>query len=137
MAVAQLLGHLARHLISHDASEEHPQSLTGTLSAALPAIVTYLSTSLSSVNPAVKLEAGKTLLRISRLGFNLPGLNPMKLSAAVPPAVAAMAIEALLELKERVLVEAALEEVVSVVASHLDVLQVGGRGLGFSLCMSA
>lgn len=49
----------------------------------------------------------------------------MRLASNIPPAVAASAISALLELKERLLVEAALAEVISLVAGHLDVLPVG------------
>ena len=48
----------------------------------------------------------------------------MRLAGSVPPSVAASAIAALLELKERLLVEAALVEVISLVAGHLDVLPV-------------
>jgi hypothetical protein len=48
----------------------------------------------------------------------------------VPPAVAACAISALLDLKDRLLVEAALAEVISLVAGHLDVLPVGADWLG-------
>lgn len=41
--------------------------------------------------------------------------------------VPAPCLQALLELKGRLLVEAALEEVVSLIAAHLDVLQVPTR----------
>ena len=57
-------------------------------------------------------------------GRNLPPLSPIQVASSVPPAVAASAISALLELKERVLVEAALGDVISLVAGHLDVLPV-------------
>jgi hypothetical protein len=42
--------------------------------------------------------------------------------------------QALLELKGRLLVEAALEEVVSLVAAHLDLLQVGDFAFGLVCC---
>jgi hypothetical protein len=41
------------------------------------------------------------------------------------PSPSPVSDQALLELKGRLLVEAALEEVVSLVAAHLDLLQVG------------
>jgi hypothetical protein len=50
----------------------------------------------------------------------------VRLAGSVPPAVAASAISALLDLKDRLLVEAALAEVISLVAGHLDVLPVRG-----------
>jgi hypothetical protein len=52
----------------------------------------------------------------------LPLLLP--LSAATFCCHFLLLLQALLELKGRLLVEAALEEVVSLVAAHLDVLQV-------------
>ncbi len=61
-------------------------------------------------------------------GRALPPLSAARVASSVPPSVAASAIAALLELKERMLVEAALAEVISLVAGHLDVLPVGGRG---------
>lgn len=48
----------------------------------------------------------------------------MRVASSVPPSVAASAIEALLELKERLLVEAGLAEVIALVAGHLGVLPV-------------
>lgn len=61
----------------------------------------------------------------------MPPLSPMRVAAAVPPSVAASAITALLDLKDRVLVEAALGDVIALVAGHLGVLPVrGGEGSG-------
>lgn len=54
----------------------------------------------------------------------MPPLSVVRVASSVPPSVAALAISALLELKERVLVEAALAEVINLVAGHLDVLPV-------------
>ena len=177
------MGHIAAAMVQLDPSQtERAESdvytagLGGTLSAALAGVISYLAGALQSLNPAVKLEAGRVLLRMSsaserwsialglvdgtravfycdscrgvsawqdvyyggalpsqRLpifschpGRSLPPLSPLRLASTVPPAVAASAISALLELKERLLVEAALAEVISLVAGHLDVLLVGG-----------
>ena len=96
--------------------------LGGSLSAALGGVVSYLASALSSLNPAVKLEAARVLLRLSSAGRALPPLSATRVAAAVPPSVAASAVAALLELKERALVEAALSEVIGLVAGHLDAL---------------
>ncbi|WIA16763.1 hypothetical protein OEZ85_013414 [Tetradesmus obliquus] len=152
--VIQLLGHLWGHLLAADAAAaahaaataaggllsnsgggaaaDLPESSSGSIAAALPGILAYLTNSLNSLNPAVKLEAARVLLRVSKASSSSSSsgdglLSRMRLVGAVPPATAAAAIEALLELKGRLLVEAALEEVVSLVAAHLELLQVPTR----------
>ncbi len=137
VAVTQLLGHLARYLMSRDmfqtilSTSDASDADAGTLSAALPSIVSYLSNALNSLNPAVKLGAARVLLHVARessshgsSGGAADDGGGRRGVGIVPPAVAASAIEALLELKDLQLVEAGLQEIVSLVASHLDVLQV-------------
>ncbi|KAF8065439.1 hypothetical protein HT031_003040 [Scenedesmus sp. PABB004] len=115
--VIQLLGHLWSHLLAADsgaaaaASAGQPESSSGSQAAALPGMLAYLSACLASLNPAVKLEAARQILRVSKA--------TAAASAAGGPA--------LMELQGRLLVEAALEEIVSLVAAHLDVLQVPTR----------
>lgn len=179
VAVASLMGHIATALIGLDpggagaggaGAAAAPLGVDtsgqgGSLSAALAGVTSYLAGALHSLNPAVKLEAARVLLRMSsasecarpvgactrgvgwacpsaqvlaglhslpthrtRLaaaGRALPPLSSVRVASSVPPSVAASAIAALLELKERMLVEAALAEVISLVAGHLDVLPVG------------
>ena len=73
----------------------------------------------------------QALLRLSKASSSLPSLSRLRVPSSVPPAISAAAIEALLELKDMLLVEPGLEEVVSTIASHLDSLQVRGRqGMG-------
>ena len=232
--VASLMGHIVAAVAQLDpsrgsrtAASEEAAGQGGSMSAALAGVVAYLAGALQSLNPAVKLEAGRVLLRMSSTGViyrcstvssatctldsaccqrqknyykaddmrskaigrahadlvcvhlricactracvhappdhrthaihtrihnykrrttararthththththtctytarNLPPLSPMRVAASVPPSVAASAISTLLELKERMLVEAALGVVISLVAGHLDVLPVG------------
>lgn len=130
--VIQLLGHLWVHLLAADAAAAGaaaagrsssfsgsrstaasasylPESSSGSMAAALPGMLTYLTNVLSSLNPAVKLEAARVILRISKAGGggsssgsrggagsagaegNL--LGRLRLVGAVPPATAAAAIE--------------------------------------------
>jgi hypothetical protein len=122
--VIQLLGHLWGHLLAADAAAsasaaaaaasaggrisgsgggsayDMPESSSGSIAAALPGILAYLSNALSSLNPAVKLEAARVLLRVSKAsgsGTSAAGgdglLSRMRLVGSVPPATAAAAIE--------------------------------------------
>lgn len=66
------MGHLASAVVQLDPSQSERDEgdvdtagLGGSLSAALAGIISYLATSLQSLNPAVKLEAGRVLLRMS------------------------------------------------------------------------
>lgn len=134
VSVASLMGHIASAVAELDPSQAaqagngfDTAGMGGSLSAALAGVISYLATALQSLNPAVKLEAARVLLRMSSAGRRLPPLSAVRLADSVPPAVAASAISALLELKERLLVEAALAEVISLVAGHLDVLPVTTR----------
>jgi hypothetical protein len=76
-----------------------PESSSGSIAAALPGILAYLSNALSSLNPAVKLEAARVLLRVSKASSSssVAGgdglLSRMRLVGSVPPATAAAAIE--------------------------------------------
>ncbi|GBF90113.1 hypothetical protein Rsub_02821 [Raphidocelis subcapitata] len=134
VAVASLMGHVASAVVQLDPSQAAQAGdgidtggLGGSLSAALGGAISYLAGALQSLNPAVKLEAARVLLRMSSTSRSLPPLSLVRVAASVPPSVAASAIAALLELKERTLVEAALAEVISLVAGHLDVLPVATR----------
>ncbi|KAI8464574.1 MAG: hypothetical protein J3K34DRAFT_114028 [Monoraphidium minutum] len=134
VSVASLMGHIAAAVVQLDPSRAEQAGagvdtagLGGSLGAALAGAMSYLASALQSLNPAVKLEAARVLLRMSATSRGLPPLSPVRLASFVPPSVAASAISALLELKERLLVEAALAEVISLVAGHLDVLPVSTR----------
>ena len=82
--------------------------------AALPGMLAYLSGSLSSLNPAVKLEAVRVILRVSKLGrrgsaaaaaavggggggigggSSIQPTGRLRLVGEVPPSTAAAAIE--------------------------------------------
>jgi hypothetical protein len=118
--VIQLLGHLWGQLLaaaaahaaaaasggrisnSGGAAADLPESSSSSIAAALPGILAYLSNSLSSLNPAVKLEAARVLLRVSKASGSSSSssssagdglLSRMRLVGAVPPATAAAAIE--------------------------------------------
>jgi hypothetical protein len=122
--VIQLLGHLWGHLLAADAAAsasaaaaataggrisgsgggsayDVPESSSGSIAAALPGVLAYLSNALSSLNPAVKLEAARVLLRVSKASGSSSSsvaggdglLSRMRLVGSVPPATAAAAIE--------------------------------------------
>jgi hypothetical protein len=71
--VLQLLGHLCRHLLASETAAAQgsmegsaanqqqllPESTSGSFSAALPAIISYMANGLNSLNPAVRLESAK------------------------------------------------------------------------------
>jgi hypothetical protein len=66
------MGHIATVVVQLDPSQAHQakdtvdtSGLGGSLSAALAGVISYLSGALQSLNPAVKLEAAKVLLRMS------------------------------------------------------------------------
>jgi len=73
VAVASLMGHIAAAVVQLDPSQGSQApggdvdtaGLGGSLSAALAGVIAYLSSALQSLNPAVKLEAGRVLLRMS------------------------------------------------------------------------
>ena len=81
MPVLQLLGHLCRHLLASETAAAQgsgegaaankvqlPESTSGSFSAALPAIISYMANGLNSLNPAVRLESGKVCVNLV-LGF--------------------------------------------------------------------
>jgi hypothetical protein len=78
VSVVSLLGHVAAAVTQPDShGQPGPGSggggddaagLGGSLGAALAGAVAYLAGALQSLNPAVKLEAGRVLLRMSRAG---------------------------------------------------------------------
>lgn len=72
VSVASLMGHIAAAIVQLDPSQSaeaavdvDTSGLGGSLSAAMAGVISYLATALQSLNPAVKLEAGRVLLRIS------------------------------------------------------------------------
>jgi hypothetical protein len=72
VSVASLMGHIAATVVQLDPSNAEQSStdvdaagLGGSISAALAGVVSYLSGALQSLNPAVKLEAARVLLRMS------------------------------------------------------------------------
>lgn len=121
--VIQLLGHLWTYLVAAEttatvaatgsgrssssatAAPHVPESSSGSIAAALPGILSYLSVSLSSLNPAVKLEAARVVLRLIKaqgrgsaaaggsIGSSSGLLDRLRLVGTVPPATAAAAIE--------------------------------------------
>jgi hypothetical protein len=70
VSVASLMGHIAAAVVQLDPSQGawsdvDAAGLGGSLSAALAGVISYLSSALQSLNPAVKLEAARVLLRMS------------------------------------------------------------------------
>lgn len=105
-----------------DGGEAKP--LVPSLSSALSAACSYLHTHVRSADPAVRLECARSLLDIVWGCKESPeGVCVELVSSSWVEA----AIGALLELRDRQLVEAGLEEVVFTIARHLKSLPVESR----------
>jgi hypothetical protein len=77
VAAAQLLRRLAAFIIANGAKlvDARQPAASGSISACVPPMISFLLTLSNSINPATKLEAARTVLAISRAASSTQGLD--------------------------------------------------------------